>query len=88
MSDRDEIISFLQQNPATQNVGLNNIIDGYRDKDQDVILSMIIMLIFMKYFIADQSLWRPIIKKCTKAMENQLGKEEYNEITDKIKQIV
>jgi hypothetical protein len=49
---------------------------------------MIIMLILMKYFTADESLWKPIIKKCVKAMENRLGKKEYNEITDKIKQVV
>lgn len=87
-NNRDEIISFLQQNSASKNVDLKKICHDYRDKDQDIILSMIIMLILMKYFTADESLWKPIIKKCVKAMENRLGKKEYNEITDKIKQVV
>jgi hypothetical protein len=64
------------------------ILDDYKDKDNDVILSMIIMFIFTKYFIDDEALWKPVIKKCAKAIENQVGKKEYNELTDKIKQIV
>jgi hypothetical protein len=42
----------------------------------------------MKYFTADESLWKPIIKKCAKTMEYQLGKDVYNEISDRIRQTV
>ena len=39
------------------------------------------MFIFAKYFTDDEPLWKP-------AMKNRLGGKEYNEIADKIKNIV
>lgn len=84
-NDLNKIISLMQQ---TQNIDFKKILDEYNDKDNNIILSMIIMFIFMKYFTADESLWKPIIKKCAKTMEYQLGKDVYNEISDRIRQTV
>jgi hypothetical protein len=84
----EEIISFLQKIAILKDIDLKKILNDYKDKDNDIILSIIIMFIFMKYLIDDELLWKPIIKKCAKAMENQLGKNEYNGITDKIRQVV
>ncbi len=83
-----EISSLLQKHIGSKDVDLQKILNDYKDKDNDIILSMIIMFIFMKYFTDNESLWKPIIKKCAQAMESQLGKKEYNAMTDKIKQIV
>lgn len=87
-ADLEKIISLVQQNTTSNNVNIKQLLNDYKDKDQDIVLSMIIMFIFMKYFTADELLWKPIIKKCTIAMESQLGKKEYNEMTDKIKLVV
>jgi hypothetical protein len=88
MNNLEQIILLLQRNSTSKDVDLKKILHDYKEKDNDIILSMIIMFIFMKYFLNDQALWKPIIKKCAKALENQLGKKEYNDITDKIKPIV
>jgi hypothetical protein len=91
IKDLKRIISLLQQSTVStvlKDVNLEEILNDYKDKDNDLILSIIIMFIFEKYFTDDQPLWKPLMKKCVKAMENRLGNEEYNEITDKIKKVV
>ena len=91
INDLKQISSLLQQSTVTtvlKDVDLEKSLMDYKDKDNDVILSMIIMFIFAKYFTKDESLWKPLMKKCAKTMENRLGNEEYNEISDKIKKLV
>ncbi|CAF1335234.1 unnamed protein product [Adineta steineri] len=91
INDLKQIMTLLQQSTVTtllKNDDWEKILGDYETIDKNVILSMIIMCIFMKYFINDEPLWKPLMKKCAKAMENQLGKTEYNETTDKIKEVV
>jgi hypothetical protein len=83
-----QVITLLQSTVISKDDHLEQIVDDYKGQDNDVVLSMIIMFVFMKYFTDDEPLWKPVMKKCAKAMEDRLGKTEYHEMTDKIKQLV
>ncbi|UJR20577.1 hypothetical protein I4U23_023703 [Adineta vaga] len=83
-----QMITLSQSNTIKTDVDFEKIIDDFKDKDNDAILSVIIMCILAKYFPDDEPLWKPLIKKCKKALENRLGNNEANHISNTIKQLV
>ena len=88
IDDLGQLISHLQENSSWQKIDLEKICQDYSNKDQNVILSMLIMFIIMKYFPDDEILWTPIIKKSIQAIQNHLPTNEYNELSDEIKALV
>ena len=84
----DQLISYLQRNSAWENVDLKKICQDHSNKDQNVVLSMVMMFILMKYFSNDEALWKPIIKKSIKAMKSQLAQTEYDELYAEIQALI
>ncbi|CAF3497809.1 unnamed protein product [Rotaria sp. Silwood1] len=91
INNLEQIIKLLEKSLPTsifKNIDFKKILNDHKHKDNDVVLSMIIMFICMKYFTDDELLWKPIMKKCSEVMKNQLGTNEYNEMLEKIKQTI
>ena len=88
MKNYQEVTTLLQKSAIPNNVDMEKIFNEFQHNDNDLVLSMILMILFMKYFTDDEYLWKPIMKKCSKAIEDQLGNNVYAEMTSKMKSLI